>query len=78
MYPFVATNGISKLAEKMEILTSFCIGKPNLMLYWHIISNIVKNASYISPEIQNTPIKLCGLEIRDYILHDVRSAKFFS
>ena len=37
-----------------------------------------KNASYISPRIQNDFIKFCGQEVRDCILEDVKSAKFFS
>lgn len=38
----------------------------------------VNNASYVSPDIQNKLINLCGLEIRDHILDEARYAKFFS
>jgi len=46
-------------------------------LAYHL-THCKKNASYISPDIQNQLIKCCGQEVRDCILDDVRSAKFFS
>jgi len=36
------------------------------------------NATYTSPDIQNKLIALCGLEIRDRILEEVRSVQFYS
>lgn len=62
-------------------------GNFDFFLHWkaafdHNLANHLKhckkNASYTSPGIQNQLIALCGLEIRDHILDDVRSAKCFS
>jgi hypothetical protein len=37
-----------------------------------------KNASYISPQIQNELIAMCGDEIRDEIVQEVKNASFYS
>ena len=37
-----------------------------------------KNASYLSPVIQNELITLAGLEVKESILDDVRSVGWFS
>ena len=37
-----------------------------------------RNATYRSPDIQNELIDLCGMEIKDKILDDVRSARWFA
>ena len=42
------------------------------------LKNHAKNASYLSPQIQNELIDFCGNSIKKKLLEDIKSASYFS